>query len=75
MENEGEKKEAERRCGRRKREVEAGRGIVWNYSSSVVLSIPLPGLHSVVSAGAVAPSAGHVHSPSLGAPQLGKAPF
>lgn len=54
---------------------EGGRGrwgIERNYPSSVVLSIPLPGLHSVVSAGAVAPSAGRVHPSSLGALQPGK---
>lgn len=57
---------------KRKREVEAGRGIVRNHPSSVVFSIPLLGLHSLVSAGAVAPSAGHVHSPSLRGPRLEK---
>lgn len=56
----------------KKREVEAGGGIVRNHPSSVVFSIPLPGLHSLVSAGAVAPSAGHVHPPSLRGPWLKK---
>lgn len=36
---------------------------------------PRPGLHSAVSAGTVAPSAGLVHPPSLGAPQPGKPHF
>lgn len=56
----------------KKGEVQAGGGIVWNHPSSVVFSIPRLVLHSVVSAGAVAPSAGHVHPPSLGGPWLKK---
>lgn len=56
----------------KKREVEAGGGIVRNHPSLVVFSIPLPGLHSLVSASAVAPSAGHAHPPSLRGPWLEK---
>lgn len=51
-------------------EKEGGRG---RWGNSMELSLfsgfeyPLAGLHHAVSAGVVAPSAGHVHPPNLGA--------